>query len=404
MPADAGARRSLARAVVAMWWVYASVGILIPVLPQYVTGRYGGGGAAIGVLVLVYGVANVAGRPLAGWYLRSGDPVRLMLLSVLAGVVALAVTPLAPGLATMLALRFVDGAAVGMFYTAAATGVVQRTAEDQRARMLSYFSLPLFLGTALGPVAGDRLIEAVGLNGTWLVSALVMLLAAAVCIGRVRRRPAAPPPAGSFAAVVLRPLVRPAAAWPSVVMALSIVGYAGFQALVPVYGPQIGLPRTGSVFLVYSLITLLIRVTGAGFFDRLPIVRTILVGCLADVAGLLVAWLWRAPGALFLAAGLMAVAIALQYVLLMKIALTGTPAAEQGAVVASYSVSYDIGAGLGGAALGVVVTATGSYQPAFAAGAICAALATIVHLARFWPRRDLYQAVPGTARPSKESV
>jgi predicted MFS family arabinose efflux permease len=406
--------RSILRAIVAMWWVYASVGVLVPLLPQYVTDRYGGGATAIGVTVLVYGVASVAGRPVAGLYLRTGEPWRLMTLSAVVGVVALVLTPLAPNLGAMLALRFVDGAAVGAFYTAAATSVVHQTPHGQRARVLSYFSVPLFLGVAIGPVVGDALIAGIGQDGTWLVSGAIMFAAAPGCVLQARRvaragrraepvSPAPPAPREPLLRALLGPLVQPSAVWPAVVLALSIVGYAGFQALVPVYGPEIGLPATGTVFFLYSFLTLVIRIAGAAWFDRLPLVEVVLVGCLANVAGLVVAWLWAAPAALYVSAALMAVAIALQYVLLMKLALTGMPREREGSVVAAYSISYDVGAGLGAAALGLVVSATGSYRSAFLAGAVCAVLGALVLVGRFWRRRHRYAEAapqPGSLRTS----
>jgi MFS family permease len=355
--------------------------------------------------VLVYGVASVAGRPVAGLYLRTGEPWRLMTLSVLIGVVALVLTPLAPNLGVMLALRFVDGAAVGAFYTAAATSVVHQTPHGQRARVLSYFSVPLFLGVAIGPVVGDALIAGIGQDGAWMVSGAIMFVAAPGCVLQARRvaraerraapvSPAPPTPREPLLRALIGPLVQPSAVWPAAVLALSIVGYAGFQALVPIYGPEIGLPATGTVFFLYSFLTLVIRITGAGWFDRLPLVEVVLVGCVANVAGLVVAWLWAAPAALYVSAALMAVAIALQYVLLMKLALTGMPREREGSVVAAYSISYDVGAGLGAAALGLVVSASGSYRSAFLAGAACAALGALVLVARFWRQRHRYAVLP----------
>lgn len=400
-------RWSILRTIVATWCVYTSVGVLVPLVPQYICERYGSGATAIGVAVLVYGAANVAARPIAGWFLRSGDPWRLMTLSVVVGVAALLLTPLAPNLPWMLALRFVEGATVGMFYTAAATNVVRQTPHTQRGRVLSYFSVPLILGVAVGPVIGDVLIGSAGLDRTWLLSGVIMLLAVPVCLVRTGQPAggAAPVPAAnpavstSWRQALLEPLIQPAAVWPAIVLALSIAGFGGFQALVPVYGPQIGLQATGSVFFVYSVLTMLIRVACATVFDRLPIVEAVLVGCVADVAGLAVVWLWPTPAALYVGAVLMAVAIALQYVLLMKLALTGVSRSQEGTIVAAYSSSYDMGAGLGAAAMGLVVSATGSYRSAFLAGAVCALFGAIVLVVRFWSRRHMYVGTPIWSEP-----
>lgn len=61
------------------------------------------------------------------------------------------------------------------------------------------------------------------------------------------------------------------------------------------------------------------------------------------------------------------------------------------------------GAGLGAAALGLVVSASGSYRSAFLAGAVCAALGTLVLVARFWRQRHRFAGaapLPGALRTS----
>jgi MFS family permease len=406
------------RVVVATWWVYASVGLLIPLLPQYIAGRYGGGGIAVGVTVLVYGVASVVVRPAAGHYLRRHDPWRLMVLSVVIGVAALVATPLAGSLGEMLLLRFVDGAAVGAFYTASATAVVAATPHDQRGRVLSYFSVPLFLGVASGPVAGDWLIAHVGDDSTWVAAGITMTLALLTCTRRRSDRDgpsevlvssaqeaphanleltpppvsgAGPPRRRSIASAVLHP----AALWPGAVFGLSIMGYAGFQAFVPLYGPTIGLPVTGTVFLVYSVTILALRVGGAHVIDVLPPIELVLAGCVANVAGLVLVWAWPGVPALYGGAVLMAFACAVQYALLMKLSLTGVDRREQGGVVATYSASYDVGAGAGALLVGAVASATGSYRTAFLAGALCGVAGGLVLITRFWSHRHDY-ARPGT--------
>lgn len=393
------ALRDIFRAIVATWWVYSSVGVLIPLLPQYVEARYGGGATAIGVAVLVYASANVAGRPIASLLIRFCEPWRLMAFSLVVGAGALLLTPLAPNLWWMLTARAIDGAAVGMFYTAAATSVVRQTPHSQRGRILSYFSVPLFVGVAIGPVVGDMSIDWNGHDATWLLSGMLMLLGLPVCLNWREAKPYQGATSRAITGHSTKDSDRriapgrhglAAAAWPSLVLALSIAGFGGFQALVPVYGPQIGLATTGTVFFAHSLLSMSIRIVCAPIIDRLPIVESILIGCAADIVGLSVVWLWPTPVALYIGALLMAVAIALQYVLLMKLALADASDRDEGVVVATYSSAYDIGAGLGAVSLGFVAALTDSYRSAFFAGALFALLGAVVLVARFWPQRRLY--------------
>lgn len=408
-------RKRFARVVLGMAWVFLSVGVLIPLLPQYVRGPLGESDGAVGLTVLLYALAGVVARPFIGVWLRTRDAWPLMWQSAAVAVVGLALTPVVGSFPWLIALRLVDGFALGAFYIAAATVVVQETPVARRGSALSYFSVPLFLGIALGPLLGDVLIARLGPNATWLAASAVLALAvpstlvvsswragSADRVSPSRDAGADAPPVD--ARLLLRTLAHPSAAWPAAILALTVAGWAAATAYIPLYGPQIGLSTTGVVFLVHSCVVLVIRVGGARLFDRMPLIEPVLVGAVANVVGLLVAWWWRAPAALLVTAGLTAMGVGLCYTTLMRVALDGVSAREQGAVIGAYSVSYDIGAGLGAAGLGVVVTLTGSYPAAFLGGAAAGLLGLVLLLVRFWARRSHYWVERITSTTPTRSV
>ena len=90
----------------------------------------------------------------------------------------------------------------------------------------------------------------------------------------------------------------------------------------------------------------------------------------------------------------MAVAIGLTYTSLMQVALTGVSTTEEGAVVAAYSVAYDIGAGIGAVVLGLLLTLTGSYAAVFLGGAAAAGWALLLMFVHFWPKRRRFGGFP----------
>lgn len=387
------ARLPFAGVLGAMWCAFLSVGVLIPLLPHYVTGELGLSNDYVGVTVLLYTVAGVLARPVAGAYLRTGSPWLMMLVSATVGALALALTPVWPTLAWMWSCRLVDGLAVGCFYQAAATSTVQQTRPERRGSALAYFSVPLFLGVAIGPMLGDALMPRVGEAWTWFAAGVLLALAVPCSVvgllasraARVRVDPTTVP--RMTRADLWRTVAHPAAMVPALVLVLVVSGWSAFQAFVPLYGPTLGMATTGSVFLLYSAVVLVIRVGGARQFDRLPLVELVVLGAVANTVGLVVVWLWQARPALFVGAGLMGVAIGVVYTTLLRIALHGVPRHEEGAVVGAYSLAYDLGAGLGAAGLGFVGSRAGSYPAIFAGGAVCGAVALLIVLVRLWPRR-----------------
>jgi predicted MFS family arabinose efflux permease len=381
--------------LIVMWGTFLSAGVLIPLLPLYITDALGAGAGALGLTVLLYSAAGVMARPIAGTYLATRDPWRLLQVSAVVGVVVLMATPLVPEMAWVYALRTIEGLALSMIYLAGTTAVVRMTPAAHQGRALSYVSVPLFLGIALGPALGDLMIASWGYNWTWIGAGAVLAVAtpAAFIGASYSKRQGLTQRGGEHAQVPMtrtdlwRTLAHPAALVPAGVIVLLVVGWATFQLYIPLYGPTIGLSATGTVFLVQSVVVLLIRIGGANLFDRMPLIELALVGAICSLVGLAIAWLWVAKAAVYLSAMLLGVAVGLSYTTLLRVALVGVSRAEQGSVIGAYSVAYDLGAGLGTAAVSVLVAYTSSYRLVFLCGAVCAVASIALVLTRLWSRR-----------------
>lgn len=394
-----------------MWCVFLSVGVLIPLIPNYITGPLELSRDYVGLTVLLFAGAGVLARPVAGAFLRTGNPWWMMIASAIVGALALIATPLVTNLYWMWGWRVVDGFAIGCFYTAAATSTIQATTPGKQGSALAYFSVPLFLGVALGPILGDGAIALLGQQGTWVIAGAILALAVPLSlVGALSARsavstrnasvPEEPVPTMTRADL-WRTVAHPAALVPAAVLALIVAGWSAFQAFVPLYGPELGMATTGPLFLVYSTVVLTVRIGGARLFDRLPLVELVVLGTAANTVALLVMWLWESVGALFIASALMGLAIGVAYTTLLRIALHRVPKYEEGAVIGAYSLAYDLGTGLGAAGLGLVGTWLGTYPAIFAAGAVCGAVSLLLVLIRLWPVRTRYHvllAVPGQAQ------
>lgn len=391
-------RYAFACTLIVMWGVFLSSGVLVPLLPLYITDSIGAGEESLGLTVLLYAVAGVMARPIAGWYLRSREPWPLLQVSAIVGVVVLFATPLISTMAWMYLLRTIEGLALGTIYLAGNVAVVRMTPVGRQGRALSLLSVPLFLGVALGPVVGDFMIEQWGYDWAWIGSGAILALATpAVFLGAAHARRLVPvqhdaniDPLPMTRTALWQTLAHPAAVIPASVIVLLVVGWSTFQVYLPLYGPTIGLSATGTVFLAHSLVVLTIRVGGANLFDRMPLIELALIGATASVAGLSIAWLWAAKPAVYLAAMLLGVAVGLTYTTLLRVALAGVGRTEHGSVIGTYSVAYDLGTGLGTVAVSILIAGSDSYRIVFLSGAICALVSIGLILTRLWTRRRSY--------------
>src|ERR1700710_423272 len=152
-------------------------GALIGVTPFFVVGPLGGDPAAVGLAVGAFSLTTLVLRPLAGrWADRHG---RRPLLIGGAALFALLVGGhlLVTGLALLVALRLLLGAAEALYFVAGFAALADLAPPGRAGEALSYNSLALFLGIATGPSIGQALLAFGGFPLVWAGIGSLLLLA-----------------------------------------------------------------------------------------------------------------------------------------------------------------------------------------------------------------------------------
>ena len=353
---------------------FVSIGALIPTLPRFVEGPLSGTRIAVGLAVGSFSITAVLLRPLVG-QLGDARGRRVLMLagSALVGLSVLgllAVTSLGP----LIALRLVTGAGEAFFYVGAATVINDLAPDHRRGEALSFFSLALYSGIALGPVLGEWVLEAEGYDPVWVLASVSALVATALAVAVPDTRPEG---AGGGHH---RRAVHPAGLMPGTVLATSVWGLAGFNTFVPLYALQLGLSGSRFVFVLYSAIVLSFRSLGARIPDRLGIRRTAGSALAASGAGLALIAVWGSAAGLFAGAALFAVGQALTFPALMSLAVSSARPQERGAVVGTFTAFFDLAFGLGAVSLGLIASILG-YRGTFATAAVIAAIGMLLLLA-----------------------
>ncbi|MBA3429957.1 MAG: MFS transporter, partial [Actinobacteria bacterium] len=259
---------------------FVSVGSLIPILPRYATGPLAGGDASVGVIIGAFAVAAVVLRPFVG---RISDRRgRRILMVGGAGIVAASTAGyvFADSLAELVALRALTGAGEAGFYVGAATVINDIAPDERRGEALSFFSLALFAGLAVGPVIGETVLGEQSFAAVWLVSAASAALAAVFGLWVTDTRPEIEPSNKGI------PLIHPAGLLPGAALGTIICGLAGFDSFVPLYALDLGLGGSRLVFVVFSAVVLLIRSFGARLPDLLGRQRMASAGLTCTALGL----------------------------------------------------------------------------------------------------------------------
>ena len=320
---------------------FLAVGALLPVLPQYVKGPLHGGSFSVGLVVGAFTATALVLRPVAG---RVGD--RRGRRSRMGGSDA---------------ARSADHAIAG-HRPSDCSAANDLAPESRRGEAVSYFSLALYGGLAFGPFIGEWLLDGHRFHLVWVLAGASCAVAAALGI-RVRDvRPAGEvPPEG--------PLVNRAAVLPGAVLVASVFGFAAFGAFVPLYSLQLGMSGSRFVFLLYSGVILAVRLFGARLPDRFGARRMAAVSLGGSIAGLVVMAAWADQAGLYLSTAMLALGQSLMFPALMTMAIRAAPSAQRGSVVGTFTAFFDLGFGVGAAALGGVAALLG-YRGAFVAGAL----------------------------------
>jgi MFS family permease len=347
---------------------FVADGVLVPTVPLYVTGRLAGDDVAVGVAVGAFSVSALLLRPWAGRLVDRRGRAIAMVAGGLIFALSVAGYGLADSVGLLVALRLLTGVGEAFFFVGVLTAMGDLAPAERRGEAISLFSLSLYVGLAVGPPLGERVIGAVGFGTAWLVSAAAAGLAVllALQVGDTRPEPVTPGRAGQR-------LIHPAAVVPGLLLLALVWGMAGFLAFVPLYARDLGLPGSGMLLFGFAAIVVVIRSVGARIPDRLGAARSVRLALLSSTTGLVIIGGWSTVPGLVAGTVVLAVGVALGTPAIMMLALERAPASERGAVMGTVSMSIDLALGFGPATFGLVAAGLGRSTGFLAAGLVAAA-------------------------------
>ena len=178
--------RQLVIATVALAVASFGHGLTMPLL-SLVLDHQGVDETLIGLNAGTYFIAVFAVAPLATRLLRARGPAVLMLVSILATVVLLALLRAFPNVWLWFPLRFALGMAASFLWIAGEAWVNHSATETHRGRIIAIFGIVVSADFALGPL----ILSMTGIEGwaPFLVTIALLLVAAAVLAGALGSSP-----------------------------------------------------------------------------------------------------------------------------------------------------------------------------------------------------------------------
>jgi MFS family permease len=346
---------------------FLALGIIQPVLPNYVESELGGGGVAIGSAVGAFALTAALGRPLAG---RIGDRWGRRVLSV-GGAAVAGTSILLYGadrhLFTLIGLRLVTGIGEAAAFVGLATAIQDLAPDDRRGEAASYFSVAVFGGLGVGAPLGEAVYHNDGPVPVWVLAAAACAVTCILAFW-VPPQPASaqPRPAGR------RRILQRDAIRPGIVLALAMTGYAAFATFVPVYVHDIGMADAGGVLALYAFVILAVRIFGGRLPDRLGAVRVAMTSLTVLATGLVCMAVFASPAGLYVATLVFTLGQSLVYPSLLPLAIGPAPPVERTHAMATFTLFFDVSQGVGAVVLGAVVALSGERAAFLVAAAVVA--------------------------------
>jgi predicted MFS family arabinose efflux permease len=284
-------------------------------------------------------------------------------------------------LLVLVILRLVLGAAEALFFVAGFALLADLAPPNRAGEALSFNSLALYLGIALGPILGEFLLGVGGYELAWAGGSALSLLAAALALRL--------PSTGRTPAAELEPtsLIHRGVLGPSLGLFAGVSAMAGFLTFVAIYGrDDLGMSGSGPVLLVFGMIVVGCRIFFAKLPDRVPPYRLAAGALVAVTVGMAVAGLVRSVPGLIVGAAILAIGIAFLTPAFFAAMMARVRPSERGAAFGTVSIFLDLAFGGGPVLLGFLVDAAG-IPAAFVAGAIIPAFGAAATLVASLPRR-----------------
>ena len=329
---------------------YSSNMMLTPLLPLYLVGQ-GFTESFTGVVLGVFNVVSFCTRPLMGRLVDAGHLRGVMTLTgALLGLASYAY--FLPNATLLFLIRAVHGLGWSGLNVGGGAWVALIAPPRRRAEAISYFTLAQKIGLTVAPALGLFLFYQFGFG---INAALAGTMALSIVLVARLARPTAP----------VAPAARPASwrgsifefgALPgAIIMTLVQLNQPLRGPFVPLFAREAGIEHVELFFLTQGAIGIVARAWLGSWADRAGRFRSIFLGLTVQLAGLALMLAAGNLAVLVIAGMLYSVGNGMSEPSVYAIVIESAPKERQGAAMATYTMSFQLGSGIGSVVGGLII-------------------------------------------------
>lgn len=341
---------------------FTAAGLIIGITPFFVTGPVGADEAGLGLVAASFAVTTLVLRPYAGRLSDRRGRRPLLIGGAALVVVVMLAHLLTTNLAVLVGLRLVLGVAEAFYFVAAIAALADLAPPGRTGEALSFNSLALYLGLALGPILGQLLLDAAGFGAAW-IGGSVLAVAATVLAMRIPETAQI----ATIAEVEDAPLIHRAAVGPGLALFTGVAAMSGYLLLAGPHAEASGLDAWSLTFLLFGTIVVGLRLTFARLPDRVPPMRLAALALALCATGLATIAVWPGIAGLLAGTALLGGGVAFMTPALFAATFARVAPAERGSASGTATLFIDLGFGGGPLVVGFVAAGAG-VPAAFAVG------------------------------------
>jgi len=328
----------------------ASFNMLIPELPNYLSGL--GGGEYKGLIIALFTLTAGISRPFSGRLTDTIGRVPVMAIGSIVCVVCGLLYPVLTSVSGFLFLRLLHGFSTGFKPTATSAYVADIAPQERWGEALGIHGLCFSTGMALGPALGGYITLYFDINILFYVSSALALLSILIIMNMKETLAAKQKFHPRLLKISRNDIIAKEVLPAAIVTFMSCICYGAMLTLIPDKSEFLGIKNKGSFFMVLTLTSLIMRFVAGRASDRYGRTRVVKIGLVVLIIAMIMTGFAHTPLLLMAAAGVYGIAQGIFSPSLNAWTVELSHPEHRGKAVATSYIALEAGIGLGAAAAG----------------------------------------------------